>query len=255
VKLRIPVNLASEPFVAARRVVAGAVAAAVLLTASLVLLVSLSLVESGQADEMRRTISKLEAQSQSLAAERARLEQVLRRPENAVVLERNLFLNELLYAKGISWTRLFGDLEQVLPYNVRLVSIRPQITGQNNQVLLDMVVGAQSEQPVIDFLVRLEQSPRFGRTTPHNRMPPTQSEPLLRWRFSVNYQQDLDAPAQNTQARQERLARPPSNNRLPEGAASAAPSAPSRGGQQVEGALSYNAIPPSGNNRIMGGSL
>ncbi len=192
-KLRIPVNLASEPFTSTRRVVAGAVTAAVLLSASLVLLVSLSLVESGQADEMRRTISRLEAQSQSLASERARLEQVLRRPENAVVLERNLFLNELLYAKGISWTRLFDDLEQVLPYNVRLVSIRPQITGQNNQVLLDMVVGAQSEQPVIDFLVRLEQSPRFGRTTPHNRMPPTQSEPLLRWRFSVNYHQDLDA--------------------------------------------------------------
>jgi hypothetical protein len=61
--------------------------------------------------------------------------------------------------------------------------------------MLDMVVGAESEPPVIQFLVRLENAPQFGMTTPHNRMPPTQSEPLLRWRFSTNYTQKLDAPA------------------------------------------------------------
>lgn len=192
-RLRVPVNLASEPFIGTRRVVAGTVAAAVLLSTSLALLISLSLMERGHADEMQRTLARLESESRALASERASLEAVLRRPENAAVLERSLFLNELLYAKGISWTRLFDDLEQVMPHDVRLVSIRPQITGQNNQVLLDVVVGAQSEQPVIDLLVRLEKSPRFGRATPHNRMPPTQSEPLLRWRFSANYNQDLDA--------------------------------------------------------------
>ena len=68
-------------------------------------------------------------------ADRIRLESVLRQPENAEVLERNLFLNSLLYAKGISWTRLFDDLEKVMPHNVRLVSIRPQATGQNEILL------------------------------------------------------------------------------------------------------------------------
>ncbi|MGE5488534.1 MAG: hypothetical protein ACM3ZB_12030 [bacterium] len=194
-RLRVPINLASEPFLSTRRVVAGTVAAAVLLSASLALLISLSLMERGQADEMQRTLARLESEARALASERASLEAVLRRPENAAVLQRSLFLNELLYAKGISWTRLFDDLEKVMPHNVRLVSIRPQITGQNNQVLLDVVVGAQAEQPVIDFLVRLEKSPRFGRATLHNRMPPTQSEPLLRWRFSADYNQDLDASA------------------------------------------------------------
>ncbi len=191
-KLRVPVNLASEPFAGTRRVVAGAAAAAVLLTGSLALLVSLSMVESGQTAEMQRTIARLDARLKTLVAEQARAEETLRRPENAAVLERSLFLNQLLYTKGISWTRLFDDLEKVLPHNVRLVSIRPQVTGQN-QVLLDMVVGAETEPPVIQFLVRIENSPQFGMATPHNRMPPTQSEPLLRWRFSANYKQDLDA--------------------------------------------------------------
>lgn len=190
--LRVPVNLASEPFENTRRVWVGAIAAAVLLTASLGLLIALSMMERGQADEMRSTLARLRSRDQALAAEQARLEGVLRKPENAVVLERSLFLNSLLYAKGISWTRLFDDLEQVLPHNVRLVSIRPQVTSQN-QVLLDMVVGAESEEPVVQFLMRLENSPQFGLTTPHNRMPPTQSEPLLRFRFSANYTQKLDA--------------------------------------------------------------
>ncbi len=191
-KLRVPVNLASEPFVGTRRIVAGAAAAAVLLTGSLALLISLCMVESGQTAEMQQTIERLNARVKALAAEQARAEATLRRPENAAVLERSVFLNQLLYTKGISWTRLFDDLEKVLPHNVRLVSIRPQVTGQN-QVLLDMVVGAESEAPVIQFLVRLENSPQFGMATPHNRMPPTQSEPLLRWRFSANYRQNLDA--------------------------------------------------------------
>ncbi len=191
-KLRVPINLASEPFVSTRRMVAGAVTAAVLLAGSLALLVSLSMMESGQSADMQRMVGRLEARVKTLAAEQERLQQVLRRPENAAVLERSLFLNQLLYAKGISWMRLFDDLETVLPYSVRLVSIRPQVTGQN-EVLLDMVVGAQSEQPVIDFLMRLEKSPQFGLTTPQNRMPPTQSEPLLRWRFSAQYKQNLDA--------------------------------------------------------------
>lgn len=191
--LRVPVNLASEPFVGTRRVLVGTIAAAVLLTASLGLLIALSFMERGQADEAQAVLDRLRAQDRTLAAEQTKLEGILRRPENAAVLERNLFLNSLLYAKGISWTRLFDDLEQVLPHNVRVVSIRPQVTS-NNQVLLDMVVGAESEEPVVQLLMRLENSPQFGQTTPQNRMPPTQSEPLLRFRFTASYTQKLDSP-------------------------------------------------------------
>jgi len=39
-------------------------------------------------------------------------------------MERSLFLNALIDRKAISWTKLFADLEKVVPYNVRLVSVR-----------------------------------------------------------------------------------------------------------------------------------
>jgi len=59
------------------------------------------------------------------------------------VLERSVFLNAVLYRKGISWTRIFADLEKTVPYNVKVLAIRPSVNSQN-EVMLDMTVGADS---------------------------------------------------------------------------------------------------------------
>jgi type IV pilus assembly protein PilN len=188
--LKLSVNLASEPFRRTRAMLVASGAVAVLLAGMLALLITLSVAETGQAAQVHQNILRLEAQMRTLSAEQSRLEAVLRKTENAEVLDRSLFLNSLLYAKGISWTRLFDDLEKVLPYNVRLIQIRPQVNSQN-QISLEMVVGADSSEPVIQMLTRLERSPQFGETLIHNRMPPSQSDPLLRFRLSVNYAQKL----------------------------------------------------------------
>lgn len=188
--MRIPINLASEPFQPRRPVIAAALLAGVLLAALLGVLVWLGLEERSRLAHTREAIRRLEAQSRALAAEQARLEAVLRRPQNAEVLEHSLFYNSVLYRRGISWTRLFEDLEEVMPHQVRLISVRPQVNARN-EVLLDMVVGAESSEPVVALLTRLESSPRFGETYVHNRLPPSQSEPLLRYRISVKYVQAL----------------------------------------------------------------
>jgi len=54
-----------------------------------------------------------------------------------------------------------------------------------------MVVGAQSPDPVIELLKRLERSPTFGATSLLSSSPPTQNEPLYRYRVSVSYAQKL----------------------------------------------------------------
>lgn len=188
---RIHINLASEPFRRDRPILAGSIAAGVVLAALLAMLISLILAERRQVADTRRAIDSYEAQLKAIGAEQSRLEGVLRRPENAEVLERSLFLNTLLVRKGISWTKIFSDLEGVLPHNVRLIAIRlPQINSQN-EVLLDMTVGTQSTEPFIQMMIRLEESPLFGPASLHNWMPPTQSDPLYKYRVSVNYAQRL----------------------------------------------------------------
>jgi len=54
-----------------------------------------------------------------------------------------------------------------------------------------MVVGAASSEPVLELLMSLEKSPQFGPTSLHNWLPPSQNEPLYRYRVSVSYAQKL----------------------------------------------------------------
>jgi hypothetical protein len=102
------------------------------------------------------------------------------------VLERVVFINTLLYRKGISWTRIFSDLEKVLPYNVKVMQIHPTV-DQQNQVQLDMVVACEQPESDIAFLVALQKAPQFGDVRQPTSQPPSQSEPLYRYRVLVRY--------------------------------------------------------------------
>ena len=188
--VRIPVNLSNEPFRRDRPLLAASAATAVLLLVVLGLLISIILREREGASESREMLARLNQQLAGINTQIARHEADLRKPENSAVLERSYFINTLLHRKGISWTRMFADLENVFPHNVRLVTVRPFVTG-DNRVQLDMIVGSQTPEPVIDLLLKLEGSPLFGATALVSSQPPSQNDPLYRYRVSVNYAQKL----------------------------------------------------------------
>ncbi len=185
--IRISVNLASDPFRRDRPMLVASAAVGVLMLGVLAMLVTLSFFERDEVAETRQAIERYRKQLQVLSAEQTKVDAVLRQPQNAEVLERSLFLNALLSRKGISWTKIFSDLESVLPHNVRLIQVR--LNPQNQT--LDMAVGAQGSEPVLDFLMRLEKSPLFGPAEVHSWLPPSQTEPLYRYRVSVKYVQKL----------------------------------------------------------------
>lgn len=189
--IRVPINLASEPFRRDRPLLVGLTALAIAATLLLAFQVSRIVSERHQSADMLVTIARLNGQVRAIDTEQNKLNATLRRPENAVVLERSVFLNELIDRKAISWTRIFADLEKVMPYNVRLVSVRlPEVNSQN-EVLLDMFVGAKEVPPVLEFLKRLEASPQFGPTSVINSSPPSQTDPFFRFHVSVRYAQKL----------------------------------------------------------------
>jgi len=169
---------------------AASVAVSILLFGLLVLQSTLIYLERAQVAGTRNAIRQTEAQLERIRRENAEVAAVLRQPANADVLDRSVFLNALLRRKAISWTRMFADLEKVMPYSVRLISVRPAMTA-DNRVYLDMIVGSRSGEPVIEFLKRLESSDVFGAPDLHMFQPPTESEPLYRYRISVNYDQKL----------------------------------------------------------------
>ena len=188
--MKIPINLASQPFRRDRPVFVGSMAVAVLLAGVLAVLISLIVTDRSQSADVRRDLARMEASIRQTQQQQAALETVLRKPENAEVLERSVFLNELLYRKGISWTQIFADLGKALPANVRIMNIRPFV-NKDNKLTLDMTVGAMDPGAVIDLLKALESSPLFESVSAPNTLAPSQAEPLFRARLTVNYAQKL----------------------------------------------------------------
>lgn len=190
----LSINLATEPFRRFRPILVASMALAVLLVGLLAVQLYLFWLEKDEGRETALAIAQTQARLNALIAEERRLNEILLRPENAAVLDRSLFLNELLARKGISWTLIFRDLEEVLPHNVKLVQIRPQIQAgapARQEVLLEMVVASESAEPVIELLRALENSPLFGATAVSAAFPPTDTEPLYRYRVSVRYARQL----------------------------------------------------------------
>lgn len=189
--MRLPINLASEPFRRDRHLIAALSVMSAILTVTLALLLVLAVGARKRSATARAEVERLNSQINLLTSQQGRLDGTLRQPENAEVLQRSLLLNTLLERKAVSWTRLFSDLQKVMPANVRLISIRLPRANGPEQVTLDMIVGSQTPEPVLDFLRRLEASPLFGPAGVSSSMAPNQNDPLFRYRVSVNYAQKL----------------------------------------------------------------
>jgi hypothetical protein len=189
--IQIPINLASEPFRRDRQVLVASAALAVLLIALLGWQLTTINTKRHQSADIQVRINRLSGQLRTISAEQAKLNATLRKPENAEVLERSVFLNTLIDRKAISWTRIFADLEKVMPSTVGLVSVRlPEVDSQN-EVQLDMLVGAKEVLPLIELVKRLEASPQFGPTNVQTSQPPSQTDPLYRYHVTVSYAQKL----------------------------------------------------------------
>jgi hypothetical protein len=193
---RIPINLASQPFrhERAQTVTLGLVGS--LLLCSLFALTGLIVRSRAQAVDLRRQIDWQKAALQRVQREQVQFSSVLSKPENADIFSKSVFLNQLIARRGLSWTRVFKDLETVMPANMRLLGIRlPQVGADDsdgiNRVQLDMFVGATQPGAVINLLRNLEKSSIFGSASMVNQSPPTQNDPLYRYRITVTYSQEL----------------------------------------------------------------
>jgi type IV pilus assembly protein PilN len=161
--MRVDINLATQAYEDVRRFWlrwGGAVAALGVLT--LVLLIS---VLHGwiTAQHARTLIRKGQQQVASLDKERADAEAVLARPENSSTRDRSQFLNDLFQRKAFSWTKVFADLEGIMPPRLHVVSIQPE-TNLDNQLEIKMVVAGDSRDRALELVRKMEGSQHFQQT-------------------------------------------------------------------------------------------
>jgi Tfp pilus assembly protein PilN len=188
--MKIPINLASQPFRRDRAMLVASAVVSLLLLVSLAALVTLASTDNAQMADVRKDVNQLHAQITAVSKQKAEFDAIITKPDNAQVLQLSVFLNELLDRKGISWTRILADMEKTMPPNVKMLNIQPYVTGKD-QITLNLQVGAEGPEPVIEFYKRLESSPSFGGVIQNLYNPPSQADPLYRYRFTVNYAQKL----------------------------------------------------------------
>ena len=158
--MRIDINLATRPYEDSRQFWIYWGTGLALLGIATALLLFMTVTGFMRARGDRTQIAKLEQQIAAYNREKAQAEAVLNQPQNRELRDQSRFLNELFERKAFSWTRVFEDLEQVMPAHLRVVSIRPNVSGDNN-VTLKLVVGGESQVQAIDLVRKMENSPHF----------------------------------------------------------------------------------------------
>jgi type IV pilus assembly protein PilN len=158
--MRLDINLATRPYEDARefwgRWGLGVGALGVLT----LFLLSLTVNGWTRAGRDRHEIARLQQQIAQVDTERSQAQARLDLTANRSTRDQSQFLNELIQRKSFSWTRAFEDLERVMPRELHVVSLRPEITEQN-QMALQMKVAGDNREAAIELVHRMEGSKHF----------------------------------------------------------------------------------------------
>src|SRR5579863_5603640 len=158
-------NLASSPLENNRRFIAGALTVGILAAAALVFL-SVHVVRARRTNRaMRADIGRLEDQIRASQREQERLRVALKNPKIVEVMNRSQFLNNLIEQRTFPWTKMFADLEQILPPGVRVVSISPQMDKEGRVKVL-LVVSAVNDEQEMKFVHSIVSSSVFSKVQP-----------------------------------------------------------------------------------------
>jgi type IV pilus assembly protein PilN len=161
--MRLDINLASQPYQDVGRFWLRwglAVAAAVVVTGALVAYTVSGLL---QARRQQAEIDVIQQKINALSDKETQARAFLAEPENRDTRDRSQFLNELFHRKAFSWTKVFEDLEQVMPPHLHVVSIQPELNA-SNQLEIKLSVAGESRDRALELVRKMEDSKRFQQT-------------------------------------------------------------------------------------------
>ncbi len=158
--MRLDINLATRPYEDAREFWARWGLGVGLLGVLTVFLMSWTVSAWTHAGRDRHEIAQLQAQIAERDKERAQAQAFLDLASNRSTRDQSQFLNGLIQRKSFSWTRVFEDLEQVVPPNLHVVSLRPGLNEQN-QIELEMRVACDTRVAAVDLVQHMEGSKHF----------------------------------------------------------------------------------------------
>ncbi|HEV2112882.1 MAG TPA: PilN domain-containing protein [Terriglobales bacterium] len=158
--MRFDINLASNPYQDARefyRRYGTALGVVVVLTLALVGIAwhewSSTRDVAAKIDEVHNAIAELDRQ-------KAEAERILNLPENRGTRDGSQFVNQLITRKAFSWTQVFAQLEKLMPSQIHVVSISPEL-GSGDQLSMKIILAGESLDKAVELMHNLEKSPNF----------------------------------------------------------------------------------------------
>ncbi|HYW41139.1 MAG TPA: hypothetical protein VE957_23750 [Terriglobales bacterium] len=158
--MRLDINLATRPYEDAREFWMRWGSGVGLLGVLTLVLLGWAVQGWTKAGRDRHDIAELQEQIAERDHERAQAQAFLDLAANRSTRDQSQFLNGLIQRKSFSWTRVFEDLEQVMPPNLHVVSLRPELNEQN-QMELDMKVAGDTRAAAVELVHRMEGSRHF----------------------------------------------------------------------------------------------
>ncbi|MBZ5664324.1 MAG: PilN domain-containing protein [Acidobacteriia bacterium] len=158
--MRLDINLATHPYEDAREFWARWGLGVGLLAVLTLVLMGWAVNGWIKAGRDRHNIAQLEQQIAGREKERAGAQAILDLNVNRSTRDQSQFLNGLIQRKAFSWTRVFEDLERVMPPNLHVVSLRPGMDDQNQMELQMKVVGT-TRSDAVELVHRMEGSKHF----------------------------------------------------------------------------------------------
>jgi len=158
--MRLDINLATRPYEDAGEFWARWGAAVGALALATLLLVGWTVHSWINAGRDRHNIGELQNQIAQRDRERADAQTFLDLSVNRSTRDQSQYLNGLIRRKAFSWTRVFEDLEQVVPRDLHVVSLKPDLNDRN-EMQLDMRVIGQTRDAAVELVHRMEASKHF----------------------------------------------------------------------------------------------
>jgi type IV pilus assembly protein PilN len=161
--MHLDINLASHPYEDLRKfwfAWGGALSGLGIVTIALLYFTATGWVDARKDKQLMR---QYQAEIAARDREKADAQALMNMPQNASTRDRSQFLNGLFYRKAFSWTRVFEDLEQVMPPRLHVVSIHPEQT-EDNAVEIKLVVAGDSRDRAIELARKMEASQHFQQT-------------------------------------------------------------------------------------------
>ena len=155
--MRLNINLATQPYEVAqayRRRMTLLIAA---LSAVAALLVGYIVYQKQHTREINLQMADAQQQIRSLDREEAQARAILNKPANRVIADQSDFLNQLFARKALSWTRIFTEMEKIVPAGLHVVSMKPEYT-KTNDVVLHVIVATDSRERAVEMVRHMEKS-------------------------------------------------------------------------------------------------